>query len=260
MKRKISLVLGVILMLSLCVLTISVQAQEKKAELYLIYDILVNPSKVMEFEKALKEEFAIYAKHGARLPEGIASTDDFHYYLLAPMDNFAGIDDLYKGFGEAVQKMGEETNQAIHKSFIGTYESVRGFMWYLRNDLSYTPKNPRLKPEDEKFFHYTFLYFKAGIQTKVEEIAKRWKDLFESKNMPDGYYLWLGDIGTDTPVICIVSPGKSAADFYVQDEKYMELLGNEVKELNLKALSLIRKIDIKTGRARPDLLDIPKEK
>jgi len=259
MKKKISLGLGLGLLMGLCVLAVVTQAQEKKADLYLIYDILVNPSKVMEFEKALKEEFAIYAKHGARLPESIASTDDFHYYLLAPMDNFAGIDDLYKGFGEAHQKMGKETYQAILKSFKGTYESVRGFMWYLRNDLSYFPKNARLKPEEVKFFHYNFFYIKSGMQPQVEEIAKKFKALYESKNILDSYYFWVGDIGTNSPVFCVVSPGKSAVDFYAQSEKRMKLLGKEAMELNLKALALIRKIERKVGMPRPDLLDISKK-
>jgi hypothetical protein len=43
------------------------------------------------------------------LPCDIASTDDLHCYMLAPMGNFVGIDELYKGFGVAINKMEAET-------------------------------------------------------------------------------------------------------------------------------------------------------
>ncbi len=254
MKRRISLGLTLGLLMGLCILSVDARAEEKKAELYLIYDIVVKPSKVFEFEKALKEEFLIYAKHGARLPNEIASTEDFHYYLLAPMEGFAGIDELYKGFGEAINKMGTATYEAILESFEGTYEYVQPQIWSLRHDLSYMPENPRIKPEEVKFFHYDFYYFKSGTQVKIEEMAKKYKALFESKNIPDGYYLWVGDIGTYSPVICVVSTGKNAEDFFAQEGTHAKLLGEEVEALNMKLLPLIRKFEPKTGRPRPDLL------
>ena len=170
------------------------------------------------------------------------------------MGTFSGIDELYKGFGEAINKMGAATYEAILKSFEGTYEYYRSQVWNLRYDLSYMPKNPRLKPEEVKFLHYNFLYFNAGMDMKAETLAKKFKALYESKNIPDEYRLWVGDVGTDVPVYCIVSYGKDEVDFYAQRKKNQELLGEEAKVLNLKALPLIRKVDIKTGMPRPDLL------
>jgi len=259
MKRKISLVLTLGLLMGFCVLSMDAQAEEKKAELHLIYDILVKPSKVFEFEKALKEEFIIYAKHGIRIPNQMASTDDFHYYLLLPMENFAGIDELYKQFDEAHKKMGAETYGAILKSFEGTYEYFRIQMWTLRHDLSHMPENPRTKPEEVKFVHYGFYYFKAGMQAEAEKLAKKYKALYESKNIPDGYLLWVGSIGTDSPVFCVVSTGQSAEDFFAHGTNNQKLLGEEAKALNLKVLPLIRKYETKIGMPRPDLLPPPKE-
>ena len=76
------------------------------------------------------------------------------------------------------------------------------------------------------------------MQAKAEKLAKKYKALYESKNIPDSYFLWVGGIGTDSPVFCVVSFGKSAEDFFAQEGKHTKLLGEEVKELNLKAVGI----------------------
>ncbi|MEE8179531.1 MAG: hypothetical protein V3T89_00215 [bacterium] len=256
MRGKVSIFLMVGFVVSLCATTTLAQVEEQKATLFLFWDVLVNPSKVVEYEAATKEEVALYSKHKFPYPWSSASTDDFHYYFLIPVDKFADIDNIYKALNETQRKMGAEY-QALMKRFSGTYEYIHMYMWYLNHDLSYTPENPRLKVEEEKNIYYTYLYFKPGMEKEAEEIAKKWKALYKSKNISDRYYLWVGDIGTDMPVYCVLGGGKSAADFFSQAEKNDKLLGEEAMALWEKTLKLCRKIEQKTGRPRPDLSLIP---
>ncbi len=256
MKGKISIFLMVSLVVSFCALTTLAQAEEQEAQLFIFWDVVVKPSKVVEFEKAVKEENALYSKYKFPYPWSVASTDDFHYYLSIPVDNFATIDKIYKAFENIGNEAGEEY-QAMVKRFIGTYEYYHMAMWSLNHELSYTPENPRLKGEEVKNIYYTYLYFKPGMEKETEEISKKWKALYKSKNISDRFYLWVGDIGTDMPVYCVVGGGKSAADFFSQAEKNDKLLGEEAMALWEKTLKLCRKIEQKTGRPRPDLSLIP---
>ena len=93
----------------------------------------------------------------------------------------------------------------------------------------------------------------------VEGEGGNFNPAYESKNIPDSYDLWVGDIGADAPVFCVVSYGKSAEDFFALEGKHTRLLGEEVKELNLKVLPLLRKYETKTGMPRPEQLPPPKE-
>jgi len=256
MRGKVSVILMVGFVVSLCATATLAQVEEQKATLFLFWDVLVNPSKVVEFEAATKEEVTLYSKHKFPYPWSSASTDDFHYYFLIPVDKFADIDNIYKALDETQKKMGAEY-QALMKRFSGTYEYTHMYMWYLNHELSYTPENPRLKVEEVKNIYYTYLYFKPGMEKEAEEIAKKWKALYKSKNISDRYYLWVGDIGTDMPVYCVLGGGKSAADFFSQAEKNDKLLGEEAMALWEKTLKLCRKIEQKTGRPRPDLSLIP---
>jgi len=256
MRGKVSIFLMVGFVVSICATTTLAQVEEQKATLFLFWDVLVKPSKVVEFEAATKDEVALFSKHKFPYPWSSASTDDLHYYFLIPVDKFADIDNIYKALDETQKKMGAEY-QTLTKRFSGTYKYTRMYIWYLNHELSYTPENPRLKVGEEKYLHYSYFYFKQGMEKEAEEISKKWKALYKSKNIPDRYYLWIGDIGTDMPVYCVAGGGKTAADFFSQAEKNDKLLEEEAMALWEKTLKLCRKIEQKTGRPRPDLSLIP---
>ena len=210
MKSKVSVFVLVGLVVSLCSLTTLALAEEQEAQLWLLWDILVKPSKVMEFEKAMKDQVALYKKHNFPYPWSVASTEDNHYFFLVPIKEFAEIDDINKAFDEAEKKMGADY-KAIEKSFVGTMEHIHPYLWYLNLELSYFPETPRLKPGEDVYLYYTYLYFKPGMEAEAVAVCKEWKALYKSKGYPDPYFMWVGDIGTDMPVFCVVQNGKSGS-------------------------------------------------
>lgn len=252
MKSKVSVFVLVGLVVSLCSLTTLALGEEQEAQLWLVWDILVKPSKVMEFEKAMKDQVALYKKLKFPYPWSAASTEDNYYYFLVHIKKFADIDNMYKAFAEAEKKMGAEY-KAIEKSFIGTYEYVHPYLAYLNPELSYFPENPRVKPGEEGYLFYTYLYFKPGMEAEAEAVCKEWKALYKSKGVPDSYFMWIGDIGTDMPMFCVVQSGKTGSDFYAQAEKRQKEMGNEATKLWAKTAKICRKVEQKIGMPRPDL-------
>ena len=259
MKGKISIILMAGLVISFCSLTTLAKAEEQKAQLYMVWDIVANPSTAGEYEAACQEEVALYAKYKFPYSWHASSTNDFHYYFLMAVENYAAIDNIYKAFDEIEKKMGAKY-KALMKRFAGTYEYVTPGMYYLTPELSYTPENPRLKPDEINFLRWNFFYIRAGMNKEAEEIAKKWVALYKSKNIPDGYNLFVGDIGTDMPIFVVVSFGENASDYFSQLEKNNALLGEEGMALWKKTFAATRKFETKTGMSRPDLSYIPKEK
>jgi len=258
MRGKISIFLLAGLVVSLCALTTLVQAEEQKAQLYFVREAAVKPSRIMEYAAIVKELVALETKHEFPYPIYAYGTDDFIFYHSIPLENSADLDNLGKAMDELMSKIGAEQGQKIQKLAEGTTEYRKDGLVLLRPDLSYTPENPRLKPEEANFYFWTFFYIRPDKEKEAEEIAKKFVALNKSKNIPDGYDFYVAIMGSEAPLFIIIQKAKNAADFYSQDNN--KLLGEEGKALWEKAWSLVRKYETKQGWFRPDISYIPKEK
>jgi hypothetical protein len=90
---------------------------------------------------------------------------------------------------------------------------------------------------------------------------KQWIALYRSKNAETGWETYVGKFGANLPLYVLNMGGKSAADFFADDDAVTKLLGEEaVKALTEKMMACLRKIEFKTGRSRADLTNIPKRK
>jgi len=236
------------------------QVEKEKAQLYYVEDVLVKPSMVGEFEAAVREYVAQCARYKFPYPSYVYNADDFHYYLAYPVENYAAIDSLHKAWGELDTKMGAEQVQALNNRFEGTYEYFRHFVIRYMPELSYAPEKPRLKPEEEHFVYLDFYYFLPEMEKEEEQIGREWVELYKRKNIPYGYSLYAGVMGTDMPLYIMLLKAKSAADYFSQSVKIRELLGEERKGLLKRTLDGTRKVEKKTGKFRPDLSYIPKDK
>jgi len=259
MRGKVIILLVVGIAVSLWAITALPQAEEQKAQLYMVMEEVVKPSEVGEYEEAVKEFFALCAKHNFPYSFYASSTVDFHYYFLMPVENFAAIDDFKNAAGEYIKKLGAEQYLSLAKRITGAWQYVQHTMYYQMPELSYTPENPRLKPEERNFYNLAFLYIQFGKEKEFEKILKEWVDLYKAKNIADGYNLWVGDIGVEKPIYVVISAGKSPADYFSQSEKNDKLLREEAKALLKKTLALVRKYEFKIGWSRPDLSYMPQE-
>jgi hypothetical protein len=261
MKRKISVFLMAGLVISLCALTTLAQAQEQKAQLYAIWDIVVHPSKVGDFEAGAKEEVALYAKYKFPYAWSVTRTFDNHYYYLFPVENFAAIDNIFKAFDKVAKMAGEEYQEMLDL-FTGTYEYVQPSVYSLNYELSFFSEKQKEKAEEENFVFFDIFYFKTGKEREVEKLMKEMIALVEEKGTTEAqsWYCYQGIMGAETPVHYMVARAKNAIDFYTQNAKMWKLLGEEGDSLYPKLMNLLRKREHKQGWFRPDLSYTPKEK
>ena len=260
MKGKISVFLMVGLVVSLCSLTTLAQAEEQKGQLVFVSHYVVKPSMVSEFEAGVKEWVAQCTKHKYPYPWNAQSSEDFLYLFFTPVDNFADIDNMDKADDELAKKIGEEQMQTLMKRFEGTYDYYRDYIARSLPELSYTPENPRLKPEESNFVSTDFYYVQSGKEKEFEEVNKEWVALVKSKNIADGYSLGVRIMGTELPVYIGNSRGKNAADYFSQGEKNWALIKDEGTALWKKTMALCRKFESRNSWRRSDLSYIPEEK
>ena len=250
-NRAIILVLG----LAVCLGAWPTQAisQEDQPHLYLMGDYLVDVSKVAEYEAAVKELMQNLEKHKFPFSSYVYNTDDSHYYAIFPLKDYGDTDRWFKAWGELAQKMGQEKLQAIHSRIVAAEIERRYIYWRFRPDISFLPEKERLKPEEIGYYTWDYVWLIPGKEAEFEAINKEWIALSAAKKARDPFLTYMGEIGTRMPVYCWFEYGKSAADYTATEEQFWKSMGEEGAALSRRTRALIRRMESKTGRARPDL-------
>jgi len=241
------------------VLAASGRSQPAQPQLYLMGDFQVETSRVGEYEAALKELLASLGKHGFSFRLDTYSTDDSHFYMVYPLKNYADADLWNKEWGEFAGKIGPENLRALDGRIVACeIERVHQF-WYYRPDISFLPEKERLKPEEIGYYTWDFVWVIPGKEAEFEAVNKEWIGLSKVKKARDPFLTYRGGLGTKMPVYVWLEYGKSAADYAAAEESFWKAMGEEGAALSKKTRALIRKMESKTGRYRPDLSYAPKK-
>lgn len=256
MKSTFVVILSRLLLVTLCGFPARAQAQEQKGKLYFFEDLLVKPAMVSQYEAALKKEIEL----GYPFPFMTYTTADFHYYFIFSIDSYAGIDKVNKGEEEWAAKIGQEKFAVIMKSAEGTFEYYKTGVIRSMPELSYVPKQPRLKPGEQKFISWGFASVEFGKEKELEEVFKQWVALSKENNSGNGFNTFKAEMGVEMPYYFWTETGKSAADYYTEGERESKQMGEQkVADLWGKTIALFKKFETKTGMPRPDLSVMPKK-
>jgi hypothetical protein len=257
MKTKTFVVLLALILGASYFLPAVAQAQQQKAQLFYVYDFAVKPAMVAQFDAGVKREIEL----GSPIPWNTFSTDDFHYYFVTPIQNYAGIDSMEQADNEWAGKIGKEKLDALMKSYEGTVEYYKVGVIRFLPELSYAPKVPSPKPEEGNFMYWGFASIEFGKGKEFRDVLKQWVALYDSNKIPMGWNTFVGVMGVEMPLYLLAHRAKTAAQFWAEDEKATKTIGEaKVMELWNKTMAVWRKFESKTGWARPDLSNKPKEK
>jgi hypothetical protein len=258
MKKKY-LVILLSLVFCLCVSSLA-HAEEKKAQFFFVAEEVVKPPLVSEFEEASKKEFALLAEHNFPYTCHMYSTEDYTYYYVWAVKDYADIENFMSTWMEMVKKIGIEKWQALVERKGKTLESYKFGAIRHRPDLSYVQDNPRFKPEEANFMFWRFCHVLPGKEGEFENICREWIKLDRKVNRSDGYDTFVVEMGAEMPLYFWTVRGISAADFHKQQEIYGTKAPEKIMALWNRTSALFKKLEDKTGWYRPDLSYIPEEK
>ena len=249
--------LGMFSLLLLCgffLITPTTFSQEMKDQLFMIHEETVKVDMWDKYESTSKEWIEMMTGAGLDLPYMQASQrDDGHYYYLIPIDNYADIDKMPGIFNSAIEKIGKDKWSKFMVENNSSIESSKDFIATRSAKYSYNPKEPRLKPEEAQFIHWMFFEFKLENRKEVMEIMTEWKNLYEEKNIKNGYYIWLIELGLDNNLIALTEGYKDGEDFYVSTKVDNALMEAEATVLWGKMSKYLTSVENKYGSLRPDL-------
>lgn len=254
MKIKPIHALFAVLMCIVPILNATAQEQESKTQLFTIHEDVVIPSKVAEYEKVAKNFAEFVAEQNiTSMQYTAANSDDFVYIYISPLENMADLDKMYAGFQELEEKAGKERFDNVMKGFEGKYHSHRDYLIRMHPELSYKPEYGNNLADGMNYRRWDFYHVYPGKEAEIENIAKEWMALNESNNIEQGYRVYMGDMGTDMPLVIVAHSALNATDFYTNYEKNMAKMGDKAKKLMEKTMGITWKFETKDGMMRPDL-------
>ena len=258
MQRKILICVGLGFLLCLSALTLGLQAQEQEAQLYFVRSVKVKPAKVNDYYEGAKELMAQLKEHRYPYSINVFNCNDFSVVFTVPLKDLADLKTLDDSMNELMAKIEPETGQKIQKLMSGAVEYQEDGLIMLRPDLSYIPENPRLKLEEVNFQNWTFTYILPGKELALEEMSKKYKALYQAKNIPDGFMLYQVIMGKQQPMYILSQSAKNPGDYFSTD--HSEALGEEAAAMQGKLWSVIRKVEYVQAWIARDLTYIAQEK
>jgi len=232
--------------------------QEAPPQLYLMGDFLIDASRVAEYESALKDLLAALDEHGFSVRFDTYSTDDSHYYLIYGIENYAGVDRWRAAWRDFAQKMAPSDFPALRRRMAAA-ELERAYrFWHFRPDLSFLPEKERLKPEEIGYYTWDYVWLVPGAEAEFEALNKEWIALSRARGALDPFMTYAEDLGANGPVYAWFEYGRSAADYAAAEEAFWRSLGEAGADLSKRTRAVIRRLDTKTGRYRPDLSYAPR--
>lgn len=249
--KKIFLAL---MLVSLCTSGILLAQQEMKDQLYWVREEVAKVNMWDQYEKTSKQWVEYMTEGGLDLPYVRASQrDDGHYYYLIPLSSYAEIDKFSEIFGSAIDKIGKEKWGNFMVENEGSMETHKDFIVNWSAKYSYVPKVPRVKSEDAEFIHWIFFTYKLEKRKEVLDILAEWKALYEKNNIPDGWSIWLIELGEANNMIALSEIAKDGASFYTNTKETSDKLKSEEDKLWEKLSANILSMEQKYGKPRPDL-------
>jgi len=231
---------------------LNVLAQDEKPDTQglLIWEDEVPPSKAEAYEAGTKTMLKMYGEHDFPYDVNIYSTEDYRYFWVVNLDDYADVDTLYRDFNRVYKEMGEAGKDKLDEAVNGTFTQTKMWTCLWREDLSYMPENP---VDSGNFRYWGFLYVKQGKQEEMREVMKEWVSLYKSKGINRGFGGYEGDMGTEMPFMFYSERGQNQAEFYTAGMKVNEQLGEEGDALWKKTESLLRRYEPLRGWYRKDL-------
>jgi hypothetical protein len=256
MHRKYLTVFGIGLVLVLLILPVFSKAEEEVHRLILVREMAIKPGMVAQFRNLMKESVAKAKEYKYSYSWSTWNDGNFHYYMLMPVKDRTDIVPLFEAWNEVAKQWGEGHSEMWQKLWESSDYLKDSFIWYLPNYV-YIPETPRLKDDEMRYGIWDMMYIIPDKQKEFYDTLKELLALVKAKNISDNIYSYSGSWGMENPVHIGVIGGKDAGDFWSNNRKMWEALGEEAGPLWRKMVSLLKKREFRQFWYNPGLSYYP---
>jgi hypothetical protein len=256
MKSKISAVLAVCFILGFLPLATNGQRPEQQYRLFMVIDEVVKPSMAPKYLEASKKYIAFLKDHQYPYTINTYWTNDNHALWTIPIENYAEIDKIMAQTNKLMQESAD-AYKAVMDSIKGTYESTRLCVYALDLKYSMIAEEEMIESDEDNFIFFDTYYFEAGEEAEVNKILDEWKALVADIKIVQNWEFYWGMMGTDNPVLVTAASAKDPVEFWQENAKQWEAMGEGAGKIKQKMMKYVRKQEQKTGWFHKELSYAP---
>ncbi len=225
-------------------------------KMFLVHQDNIKPSKMMEYEGIAKEFNAACIEHNVQTEWVTAVSNDFKYYYITPIKNFAELDE--RPLANMAQAMGDKFGELFNR-YDKCYDTHGSYIVVSDEALSYMPEGAREAQEGQNYRKWFFMYYTPENSKKVKEGMKAVKELFASKGSTNYYRVYRNGFGAMENYYMVSVSAKDEVDGATQAKANEEVLGPDRWDTFSKVINHISRMEEYSGEMRPDLSYSPKK-
>jgi hypothetical protein len=225
--------------------TIAQISSESDLNLILLREDRVVPSLVGEYEAALIDlkEF-LTANKEAEFQYFCHLQDDYTFTHAIPVVDCEDVE--YYKFVSWIERMNHPELDLIYDVLNSCIESTKYSMIQYMPWLSYVPESENWI-EGLPYRKWSFYYFYPGTEDDVRGILSSWQSLYLKNDIPTGFRVFEGYLGTEQPMFIFTNWAENPMDHMEKLHENMELLGPEGPILWNLTMQYVRKVETIEG-------------
>jgi hypothetical protein len=226
-----------------------------KDKLFYVHEEVARLDKIDQYNKSGKDFSAMMKSMKLDVPYIRASeTDDFHFFYMVPLNNYADIDKLSDAFNNMFSSAEKNKVDELMKESDESVEYTKEMVFRRSESLSYAPADAKMPDmSKEAFLHFDYYTYKPENRKEVMDIGAKIKKLYEDKKIEYPYSVWLSDMGVNSNLIIVTTLANDAASYYQEMDKESKMLGKEMDDLWNQMKPMLTHYEQQNGKTRPDL-------
>jgi hypothetical protein len=220
---------------------------------YVVWEDPVMPSRLQQYETAAGIQNGLFRKYGFPRTNILHSTDDYIYYWSIPIKDISEMVRIDHEWNSFMSKLKENKEVDLNEIWRGCYEYSLPRIIYYSGELSYVPDAPRLDPAEARYVRMWFCYVLPGHDDQFRSKLLRYIGEFKKSRVNSGFETYVGMMGTEMPMYIWIERYRDEIDMWTTRQRIFSEMGGDVLDIWGEMQQDIRKMEIKTGRYRPDL-------
>lgn len=254
MKRWFWLPLAVLM---LWPATAAAQEEDSSPQWWMVFTEEVAPENVAEFEANSAAMTELIKAHA---PEGMVyfthSSPEKGFSYAVPLEGgMAGFETLNEQWMGMVQEIGWEKWKEMAGT--GLVEHSTANFYVERPDLSAMSDETQAMMPEMPVRHFDWLYPTPGMEEEFEAKMKEWVAVYTEQGIEPGWLAYQAVTGDNLPMYVLLTPAKTASEYYSMSEKIDEMLGEAGQKLMMESMAVMRDFEHNEAYFRPDLSMLP---
>jgi hypothetical protein len=218
---------------------------QQNSPLMVVFEEKVAPCDYPQFISAQKEAVEMWKKYQMDVPVYTYQNDEYSFYWVFFVQNFATLDTVFTKIGQMTAKMekdGYDGNAKFRNLSTTSFSVMR---W--DPELSYHFDDSFVQTMDRRYVEWSFFYLLSGHEKEVDNVVKEFVSFNKEHKTNYSFDTFRVLLGPETPAMIIMLRAESALALRTRENSFMEKHGEDFYALWDKFAIHMRKIENKQG-------------